>query len=163
MQFLLSFKKIHTNQLMTDNKLIIKAHFHLNEPSILSVQTACSSSALLGSHRDHTEDTRHPPPPSSNRMFLFLLFPCFCVLRVVPRCAVSHFNLSQTPRLHIAFSLRYDCWTSPLTSQCRSEASCYLLAPSHRHALSFCPSNTHTYTPFLPEQKPSYLPQKKKI
>lgn len=108
-----------------------------------------------------TRDT--PPPPSSNRMFLFLLFPCFCVLRVVPRCAVSHFNLSQTPRLHIAFSLRYDCWTSPLTSQCRSEASCYLLAPSHRHALSFCPSNTHTYTPFLPEQKPSYLPKKKKI
>ena len=120
------------------------------------VQQLSSPRLPQGSHWRH-----ETPPP--NRMFLFLLFPCFCVLRVVPRCAVSHFNLSQAPRPHIAFSLRYDCWTSALTSQWRSEASCYLLAPSHRHALSFCPSNTHTHIYSISAWAKAFVfPKKKK-
>lgn len=72
-------------------------------------------------------------------MFFFFCF-LFCYLRVVPRCAVSHFNLSQAPCLHIAFNLRYDCWTSPLTSRQRLEASCYLVTHTHSlfHAHTFC-------------------------
>ena len=82
---LLSFKKINTNQLITDNKLIIKAHFQLDEPSILSVQLRLRAAAQLPSAPTGiTLKTRDTPPQqdvSFPSLSLFLCLACGTQMR----------------------------------------------------------------------------------
>lgn len=91
------------------------------------------ATAPLSSHRETF--------PQSCRMIVFPLL--FGFLRVVPRCAVSHFNLFQAPSLHIAFNPSYDCSTSVLTPQQGLEVSCYLVTCTSLSPLPQSFSNKH--------------------